>query len=101
MSGEQTRAALDQLEQAKRVLSQTRFDPTLRQILAELFGKERADIAALQAMDAAAEAIKSLEAEASALSADLEMLKHARASNDHVAGAFVESMVDTTRDTAR
>lgn len=64
----------DEIGQARRALASTVFDPTLRQLLAELFAKEQAIIRADKALARSAERIAELEQDLAAARARVDTL---------------------------
>jgi CheY-like chemotaxis protein len=55
---QQHESALNVLQQARDALNRTTLNPTLRELMAELFAKEQADVFAMQALDAAARVLE-------------------------------------------
>ena len=62
------------IQEARARLARTVFDPTLRQLLAELFAKEQAELLADRALAAAAERIAELERDLAAARARVDQL---------------------------
>lgn len=65
---------MSSIQEARARLARTVFDPTLRQLLAELFAKEQAELVADRALAAAAERIAELERDLAAATARVDQL---------------------------